>query len=38
MWDRLKEVEERYEQLSQQLSKAEIIANRDVFQKYSKSY
>jgi peptide chain release factor 1 len=38
MWDRLKEVEERYEQLSQQLSKAEIIANRDVFQKYSKEY
>jgi peptide chain release factor 1 len=38
MWDRLKEVEERYEQLSQQLSKAEIISNRDVFQKYSKEY
>jgi len=38
MWDRLKEVEERYEQLSQQLSKAEIIADRDVFQKYSKEY
>jgi peptide chain release factor 1 len=38
MWDRLKEVEERYEQLSQQLSKAEIIADRDIFQKYSKEY
>ena len=38
MWDRLKEVEERYEQLSQQLSKSEIIADRDIFQKYSKEY
>lgn len=38
MWDRLKEVEERYEQLSQQLSKSEIIADRDLFQKYSKEY
>jgi len=38
MWDKLKEVEERYEQLAQELSKAEIIANRDLFQKYSKEY
>lgn len=38
MWDKLKEVEERYEQLAQQLSKAEIIANRELFQKYSKEY
>jgi peptide chain release factor 1 len=38
MWDKLKEVEERYEQLQQQLSKAEIVANRDTFQKYSKEY
>lgn len=38
MWDKLKEVEERYDQLQQQLSKAEIIANRELFQKYSKEY
>jgi peptide chain release factor 1 len=38
MWDKLKEVEERYDQLQQQLSKAEIVANRDLFQKYSKEY
>lgn len=38
MWDKLKEVEERYEQLGQQLSKAEIISNRELFQKYSKEY
>jgi peptide chain release factor 1 len=38
MWDKLKEVEERYEALSQQLSKPEVIADRDNFQKYSKEY
>lgn len=38
MWDKLKEVEERYDQLAQELSKAEIISNREVFQKYSKEY
>jgi peptide chain release factor 1 len=38
MWDKLKEVEERYDQLQQQLSKAEIVANRELFQKYSKEY
>ncbi len=38
MWDKLKEVEERYDQLQQQLSKAEIISDRDLFQKYSKEY
>jgi peptide chain release factor 1 len=38
MWDKLKEVEERYEALSQQLSKPEVIANRENFQKYSKEY
>jgi peptide chain release factor 1 len=38
MWDKLKEVEERYDQLAQELSKAEIISNRDLFQKYSKEY
>ena len=38
MWDKLKEVEERYDQLQQQLSKAEIVTNRDLFHKYSKEY
>jgi peptide chain release factor 1 len=38
MWDKLKEVEERYDQLAQELSKAEIISNREIFQKYSKEY
>ena len=38
MWDKLKEVEERYESLAQQLSKPEIISDRDLFQKYSKEY
>lgn len=38
MWDKLKEVEERYESLAQQLSKPEIIGDRDLFQKYSKEY
>lgn len=38
MWDKLKEVEERYESLAQQLSKPEIISDRDIFQKYSKEY
>jgi peptide chain release factor 1 len=38
MWDKLRDVEERYEQLAQQLSKPEIIGNRDLFQKYSKEY
>ncbi len=38
MWDKLKEVEERYESLAQQLSKPEIISDRDTFQKYSKEY
>jgi peptide chain release factor 1 len=38
MWDKLKEVEERYESLSQQLSKPEVIADRENFQKYSKEY
>jgi len=38
MWDKLKEVEERYESLAQQLSKPEIISDRDMFQKYSKEY
>ena len=38
MWDKLKDVEERYETLGQQLSKAEIVSNRDLFQQYSKEY
>lgn len=38
MWDRLKDVEERYEQLAQQLSKSEIVADRETFQKFSKEY
>jgi peptide chain release factor 1 len=38
MWDKLKDVEERYDQLAQELSKAEIISNRELFQKYSKEY
>lgn len=38
MWHKLKEVEERYESLAQQLSKPEIISDRDLFQKYSKEY
>jgi peptide chain release factor 1 len=38
MWDKLKEVEERYEALSQQLSKPEVIGDRENFQKYSKEY
>ena len=38
MWDKLKEVEERYESLGQQLSKPEIISDRDLFQKYSREY
>ncbi len=38
MWHKLKEVEERYETLAQQLAKAEIISNRDLFQQYSKEY
>lgn len=38
MWDKLKDVEERYEQLGQQLSKPEIISDRELFQKYSKEY
>ena len=38
MWNKLKEVEERYESLAQQLSKPEIISDRDLFQKYSKEY
>ena len=38
MWDKLKEVEERYESLARQLSKPEIISDRDLFQKYSKEY
>ena len=38
MWDKLKEVEERYESLAQQLSKPEIISDRELFSKYSKEY
>lgn len=38
MWDKLKDVEERYETLAQQLAKAEIVSNRDLFQQYSKEY
>ena len=38
MWEKLKEVEERYEQLAQQLSKPEVVADRDKYQKYSKEY
>jgi peptide chain release factor 1 len=38
MWDKLKDVEERYETLGQQLSKAEIVSNRELFQQYSKEY
>lgn len=38
MWDKLKEVEMRYESLSRQLSQPEIIADRETFQKYSKEY
>lgn len=38
MWDKLREVEQRYEFLAQQLQKPEIINDRDTFQKYSKEY
>lgn len=38
MLDKLKAVENRYEHLAQELAKAEIINNREVFQKYSKEY
>lgn len=38
MWDKLREVEQRYEFLAQQLAKPEIIGDRDTFQKYSKEY
>jgi peptide chain release factor 1 len=38
MWEKLKEVEERYEQLAQQLSKPEVVADRDRYQQYTKEY
>lgn len=38
MWERLLEVEERYEEIAQQLSQPEIISNRDLFQKLSKEH
>lgn len=38
MWDKLKAVEERYETLSQQLAKPEIVSNRQTYQQYSKEY
>ena len=38
MWDKLKEVENRYESLAQQLAKPEVIGNRDQFQKFSREY
>ncbi len=38
MWEKLKEVEMRYESLSRQLSQPEIISDRETFQKYSKEY
>jgi peptide chain release factor 1 len=38
MWDKLRDVEERYEFLAQQLSRSEVVADREIFQKYSKEY
>lgn len=38
MWEKLKEVEERYEQLAQQLSKPEVVADRERYQQYTKEY
>lgn len=38
MWDKLRAVERRYEELAALLSSPEIISNRDLFQKYSKEH
>lgn len=38
MWDKLKEVEQRFEELGVQLSQPEIISNRELFSKYSKEH
>lgn len=38
MWDKLKEVEQRYEEIGQKLTQPEIIKDRDLFQKLSKEH
>ncbi len=38
MIDKLKSIEERYEQLSRELSKKEIVSNPELFKKYSKEF
>jgi peptide chain release factor 1 len=38
MWDKLREVEKRFEELGQSLSSPEIINNRKLFQQYSKEH
>lgn len=38
MWDKLKEVEKRYEHLGNELSRAEVVSDRAMYQKYSKEY
>jgi peptide chain release factor 1 len=38
MWDRLKEVEKRYQEIGQQLSMPEVISNREKFRNLSKEH
>jgi peptide chain release factor 1 len=38
MWDKLKEVENRFEELAAMLSQQEIIMNRELFSRYSKEH
>lgn len=38
MWDKLKEVEQRFDELGIKLSQPEIISNRELFQKFSKEH
>lgn len=38
MWDKLQEVEQRFEELATMLSQPDIISNRELFSKYSKEH
>lgn len=38
MWDKLIQVEQRYEEIAQMLSQPDIISNRELFSKYSKEH
>jgi peptide chain release factor 1 len=38
MWDKLEQLEQRFEEISQMLSEPEIVSNKDLLQKYSKEH